>query len=106
MEILLFYVPFPSLEEAGKVIDCLLNEKLIACAQILNAESHYVWNGVICNEDEFPAIFKTDCQMAISVEKRVNDLHSYDVPAILHWKVSVNEPYGQWVSEQVNLKIK
>ncbi len=105
MEITLFYVPFPTREEANIAIECLLNEKLIACAQILSTQSHYVWEGVNCQEDEFPVILKTDSRKTYEVETKLNDLHSYDIPAILHWKASVNEAYGKWVADRVDFKM-
>lgn len=101
MPIVLFYVPFPSREEAETVISTLLSEKLVGCAQLFTVQSYYTWNTKAHKEEEHPTLFKTTSQKAPLVEKRINELHSYEVPAIIQWEADVNSSYGQWLNEQL-----
>ncbi len=35
-----------------KIIENILSQSLAACIQTLPIESHYVWEGAVCNEKE------------------------------------------------------
>lgn len=106
MKIVLFYVPFPSEEAASETIKVLLSEKLIACGNIVASSSMYGWMGDITSENEWIAIMKTTIFMVEEVENRIKSVHSYDIPAIIHWEVKCNESYGTWVFQQILLKTK
>jgi len=53
------YVPFPTHESAQKVVGHLLENKLIACANIVQSVSMYNWQDTFHQEDEWIAIMKT-----------------------------------------------
>ncbi len=103
MKIVVFYVPFPSQDEAQKSLELLMAEKLIACGNILTSESLFMWKGEKCKEEEYPVLMKTIVKLIPQLEARIKSIHSYEIPAIIHWKAKVNEDYGQWVYEQVSL---
>jgi periplasmic divalent cation tolerance protein len=101
-KVTLFYVPFPSKEEAESVIKILLSEIMIACGQILSVQSYYHWENQLCQDPEYPVILKTTSENAGIVESRIKQLHSYEVPAIMHWQTEINEAYSLWVQKEVN----
>jgi periplasmic divalent cation tolerance protein len=96
------YCPFPSEEEAQNVIQTLLNEKIIACGNVVSAQSHFIWNGTQAHDHEWIVLFKTTVAHKVDLMIRLETLHSYDVPCILQWDADANDGYGKWVAEQVD----
>lgn len=101
MEITLIYVPFPDKIAAEQAIKSLLETKLIACGNVISSESMYFWQGAMTKENEWIAIIKTTNAVLDNAILKIKALHSYDVPAILHWQVQANDTYANWVMEQV-----
>lgn len=98
--IISIYCPFPSQEEAEKVATALLSENLIACANILpSGLSIYNWQGKAQRESETFVFFKTSAETAPRTIKRIEELHPYDVPAILQFTVNANPEYVKWVDQ-------
>ena len=71
-------------EEAVKIVRALLEERLIACANIMDpVSSFFWWKGKIEEEKEVLAIMKSHETFFKKLSKRVMELHSYDIPEIL-----------------------
>lgn len=100
MEILMIYVPCKNLEGASKLIQTLLDQKLIACGNVIGAQSFYTWQGEFCEEGEHVAIMKTSIDLEYEVESAIVAHHEYDVPCIARWIINVNDAYGDWVKSQ------
>ena len=92
-----------SIEEARKIIRLLLENKLIACANIVpNVESHYLWEGAIETSMEVKVYFKTEEHRFKEVEQMIRKHCSYQVPEIVSFKaLAVSNPYERWVLEVV-----
>jgi periplasmic divalent cation tolerance protein len=89
----LVWCPCPDAESARALAGALLDEGLIACANILGAiESHFVWDGARASGTEVGVLFKTtgDC-LAMAIE-RLGALHPYDTPAIVGWTCDAAHP--------------
>jgi periplasmic divalent cation tolerance protein len=95
------YCPFSTEEIAQKVIQTLLDEKIIACGNVVSAQSHFIWKEAQANDREWIVIFKTTVAHKADLMKRLETLHTYDVPCILQWDADANDAYGKWVEEQV-----
>ena len=93
------YATFPTEEEARTVARTLVEERLAACANILGPTcSIYRWEGSVEEASEIAAIFKTAESRAGALMARLNDLHSYEVPAITVWPIAEAFPlYEAWV---------
>ncbi|WP_027002648.1 divalent-cation tolerance protein CutA [Hugenholtzia roseola] len=102
---ILFYVPFPDLLSAEKAISALLNLRLIACANVYQAQSFYHWQGAIANEGEQVAYLKTLPEKAAEVATVLEKLHPYQVPCIAQTEMICNESYFKWLSKQVRSEI-
>lgn len=98
-----FYVPCGKREEAESIGRQLLEEKLIACANIIPAvDSFYVWEGMLESTQESILLLKTSPEYRSRLMQRVEELHSYDVPCILEWKIeAVNPAYAKWVHDSL-----
>lgn len=98
----LLYVPCGSEEEATTIARTLLQERLIACANIYRSRSLYMWKGALSDEEEHVLFCKTAPSRVRAVERRVRELHSYEVPCILQMQPAhVNHDYAAWVAGEV-----
>ena len=72
---------------------------MAACANIVpRIRSIYRWKGKIYDEQEFLIIIKTRTSLFDAVQKRVKELHSYEVPEIVSFPVALGLPqYLEWV---------
>ncbi|OHB71152.1 MAG: hypothetical protein A2W23_00960 [Planctomycetes bacterium RBG_16_43_13] len=90
-------------EEAEKIAESLILERLAACVNIVPAVSSiYFWEGRICNEQELLLIIKTTTILYTRLEKRVKDLHSYEVPEIISIPLEQGSAkYLKWIKDTV-----
>ncbi|MEY3422803.1 MAG: hypothetical protein RIR48_3132 [Bacteroidota bacterium] len=99
MEISLFYVPCGSSEEASGLIKKLLDDKVIACGNIIPSHSIYIWDGSQQNDQEWIAVLKTLPELESAVQQIVQSIHTYDTPAIIHWTAKCNQVYYEWMTQ-------
>lgn len=89
----LVWCPFPDATSARTAIGMLLDEELIACANILGEiESHFVWEGARVTSTEVAVLCKTVDACLPLVIKRLGALHPYDTPAIMGWLCDAAHP--------------
>jgi len=87
-------------EEARRIARDLVERRLAACAHVSEIESFYVWKGAVENEREHRIVFKTTADQYDAVERAINALHSYEVPAIYAVPLErMFEPYAAWLEE-------
>jgi periplasmic divalent cation tolerance protein len=100
-DILVGFTTVPDRAAAEQIVDRLVQEGLIACANILaDVSSIYRWRSRIEREAEVLIIMKTTEAQAAHVIERVRGLHPYEVPEVLFLPVSIgNDGYMQWVRE-------
>ena len=102
-KIVMMYVPCGSEEEAAGIVKSLLEERLVACGNILPSQSFYQVDGKIVNESELILVCKTTQERASAAQERITQLHSYKIPCIITIEtLSVNRAYAEWVLRQVN----
>jgi periplasmic divalent cation tolerance protein len=101
-EISIVFVTAPSQEEAARIAHTLVEERLAACANIVDSiRSIYRWKDKIFDEQEFLIILKTRTSKYESIQMRVKELHSYEVPEIVSFPVARGLPrYLNWVREE------
>jgi periplasmic divalent cation tolerance protein len=97
----LFYCTCPDEKTAEAISRTLLEEKLVACTNILpGTQSHYWWQGKIESSSECVLILKSRKDLKLSLENRYKSLHPYKVPCFLEISVeSGSLDYLQWLSE-------
>ncbi len=100
-EVLLVISTFPDAETAERISRALVTDKLAACANIMPAvRSIYRWQGNIEEAAEIMVFFKTTADGYAALERRVKELHPYDVPEIIALPVSRGlSGYLGWVQE-------
>ena len=95
----LIWCPFADEASAAAVAGQLLDEKLVACANILPPmRSLYTWQGERGEAVEVGVLFKTDAALLDRATARLAELHPYDTPAVLGWRTdTVAAPTAEWL---------
>lgn len=98
----ILYVPCGSDEEAVRIATALINEKLVACGNIVASRSLYYWEGKIADEVEQILLCKTTEDKVEAARERISQLHSYEIPCIIEVEAaSANSAYARWVQTRV-----
>jgi periplasmic divalent cation tolerance protein len=100
----LIYITTSEGSESKKIAKILLEEKLVACTNIIpQINSLYLWKGEIEEDNESVLIAKTKKDKVDQVIKRVEEIHSYETPCILELEVKKgSEGYLQWMEDELN----
>jgi periplasmic divalent cation tolerance protein len=100
MELRSIYITAKDEAEARVIGRTLVEEKLIACANYFPINSVYSWKGVVEESVEVAIIAKTRTVLMESLIQRIKELHSYEVPCIVSWKIEEGNPdYLQWIKD-------
>lgn len=100
MAFIIIYITHPNLEEAKKVSEHLVKQKLAACANFFPITNCYWWKGKVKSEDEFVSILKTRKENWEKVKSAVMKVHPYDVPCIMKIDVEANKEFEDWVNKE------
>jgi periplasmic divalent cation tolerance protein len=97
----IIYTPCRDMKEAKKIGNALIKKRLAACINIIpEMVSMYKWKGKIENAKESAMLCKTSDAKAKSAMNLISKMHSYNVPAILCFRVDdVNKEYLKWIKE-------
>jgi periplasmic divalent cation tolerance protein len=98
---LIVFMTAPNREEAEKIVRVLLEERLIACGNIIGGvASFFWWKGKIEEENECLVVMKSDDERFKKLSERITGLHSYDVPEVLAVPVVDGLPsYLDWLKD-------
>jgi len=101
LPIRLVYVPCGTHEDARLWAKTVVQEKLAACANIVERiNSIYIWQGEMMDDAEALLILKTSPARVDELLTRLRGLHSYKTPCFAVLQADVNLSYGQWVYDQ------
>ena len=100
-EILTVQTTFASEEDAVRVARVLLEERLVACAQVVpGVRSLYHWKGAIADAREVLVLMKTRKQDWMAMLSRLHDLHPYETPECIAVRVASGAPrYMEWLEQ-------
>jgi len=102
MKLLAVYTTVGSREDARALASSLVEQGLVACAQVQEIESCYRWKGALQHEPEFRLVFKTTEARYAQVEAAILAAHPYELPAVHAVAVAhAHGPYAAWVEEGV-----
>lgn len=99
MGFIALYITHADEASAKKLTDVLIEEKAIACANMLPIESAYWWQGEVAREGEVVTIVKSRPENWPYLQRRITELHPYDVPCIVKFDVEANTAYEAWIEE-------
>ena len=96
-----------SRENAEAIAEKIVVERLAACVNLFGDEgnpirSFYVWEGALQREQEYLLMIKTRVSRLSGLERRIRELHSYEMPEFIALPVmSGSEQYLEWVRQNV-----
>ena len=98
-EMLIVFTTFANQDDAARVTRVLIEERLIACANLLpGARSLYRWQGKIEDQPEVVALMKTRKQDWTALLSRLHELHPYETPECVAVRVAAGAPkYMEWL---------
>lgn len=102
MDLRLLYLTAGSRDEAKKIGRALVEERLAACANVIDGmESVYWWQGKLTEDREAVLIVKTRASLVEAVTARVKALHSYTVPCVVALPILDGNPdYLEWLAAE------
>jgi len=85
--------------QANLLASELVSRRHAACVNIVpGLRSVYRWQGKICRDTEFMLIVKTTEKEYPLVEEAIRELHNYELPEILSFKVCKGERnFLEWI---------
>ncbi len=89
-------------EDEKKIVEPLLKENLVACINSFEVKSKYIWKGGIEEDKEKLLFIKTKMERYKEVEKRIEEVHSYEIPEIICFEIKEGyEKYLNWIEKVV-----
>jgi periplasmic divalent cation tolerance protein len=99
----IIYITAGDLTEARKIGRILVEERLAACANLFPITSIFRWKGNIDEASEFGIVVKTRTEKVKEIENRVREIHSYEVPCVVSFKIDDGSPdYLEWINDSVS----
>jgi periplasmic divalent cation tolerance protein len=97
---ILIMVTSANKKEAENITQKLLEEKLIACANIVGpVSSHFHWAGKAQCAEEFLILMKSRMDLFELICEQITRLHSYEVPEVLALPVVAgSKTYLKWLA--------
>ncbi len=93
-----------NVKEASRILYSLLEERLIACANIVGpVSSLFWWKGEIDKTQEFLVIMKSRRELFKKLCERLKELHSYEVPEVIALPILEGLPsYLDWLGASLH----
>lgn len=98
---IIVYITHPDKATANRIVNLLINEKTVACANIFPITSAYWWKGQVEQEDELVSIAKTIPENWDKVVAQVKQHHPYETPCIMRLEANANKEYEDWIKASV-----
>jgi periplasmic divalent cation tolerance protein len=100
VQVVLVLTTVPDDASAETIARTLVDEKLAACVNLLAPmTSIYRWKGAVERETERQLVMKTTRDRVEALQKRLKELHSYELPEFIVLPVdSGGDAYLQWVA--------
>ncbi|MCO5279410.1 MAG: divalent-cation tolerance protein CutA [Saprospiraceae bacterium] len=87
-------------EDAEKIANALLSEKLAACIQVTQIKSYYTWKDAVNVDEEQLLLVKCKAADYSEIEKCIKANHSYEIPEIILLPISTGLPsYLGWIND-------
>lgn len=100
-EALIVFSTFANEADAARVARVLVEERLVACAQLVpGARSIYRWQDEVREEAEVVVLMKTRKQDWTALLSRLHELHPYETPECVAVRIAAGAPkYMAWLDE-------
>ena len=98
------YMTASAMDEAKKIGRVLVEKRLAACINLIDAmHSIYWWEGTIQESREVVLIAKTTSRLVPALIAAVKEIHSYECPCIVSLPIETgNPPFLKWISDETD----
>lgn len=95
------FVTAANIEEARKIADKLIQDKLAACVNMIdNVKSLFWWEGKLDSAQEVMLVIKSAKSKFSKIVNAVKSVHSYEVPEIIALPIIAGEKkYLRWIDD-------
>ena len=89
-------------EIANKIIDILLEKRLVAGSQLSKVHSKYWWNSKLEECDEYKLEFRTKENLFTEIENEIKKIHDYEVAEISYYEIkNASKEFLDWIDENI-----
>ena len=89
-------------EIANKIVNILLENKLVAGSQIAKVHSKYWWNNKLEECDEYKLEFRTRESKFSIIESEIKKIHNYEVAEISYCEIKdAGKEFLDWIDKSV-----
>jgi periplasmic divalent cation tolerance protein len=102
-DLILILTTMPDDDRVDGVARTLVAERLAACVNVHGPMmSTYAWKGAVERDAERQIVIKTTRARQAAVERRLRELHPYELPEFVVLSADASEAYGAWLLSAVN----
>ena len=103
MEYYIFLVTVANIEEGKKIGKLLIENKLVACVNIIqNVYSIYKWKEEVVEDNEHLLLIKTTEENSEQLIQKINEIHGYETPECIGFKINKgSKDYLKWLSDVI-----
>lgn len=93
-------------EIANKIVDTLLEKRLVAGCQLSKVHSQYWWNNELEECDEYKLEFRTKESLYGKIETEIKKIHNYEVAEISYTEIKDgSKEFLNWIEESIKFNI-
>jgi len=87
---------------ANKIIETLLEKKLVAGSQLYKVQSRYWWNNELEKCDEYKLEFRTKESLFSKIETEIKRIHDYEVAEISYIEIkNGSKEFLNWIDSNI-----
>ncbi len=96
------YITAASETQARRIARRLLQNEMVACANIVPVNSMFLWKGDIQEEEEVLIVLKTRVDKFDQIVDMVKSIHTYDTPEIIALPILLgSRDYLKWIDDEI-----
>ena len=86
---------------ANKIVDTLLDKKLVSGSQVSKVHSKYWWDDKLEECDEYKLEFRTKESLFNEIEQVIKSIHDYEVCEISSYPIDGNKEFLSWIEKNI-----
>lgn len=90
-----------TVEDARRLAQAVLQQRLAACVQVEAITSHYRWEGAMHEEKELRLVCKTLPGAVPALLVLLRAQHPYELPQLVVQPLQASVEYARWVGQEI-----